>query len=109
VKLSTKLATTAGALVLAGSGALAAFATSPAVAHVPVVVRLSATTQASPSQTNPAPPPTSGGTAAETPGVEAPDTAGEATTEPANEPQVPGGGHADASRATADHQFDGVE
>jgi hypothetical protein len=47
------------------------------------------------------------GTAAET--AEAPDTAAEAAAE-ANEPALPGGGHADsATDANADHQFDGVE
>jgi hypothetical protein len=47
------------------------------------------------------------GTAAEA--AEAPDTAAEAADE-ANEPALPGGGHADsATDANADHQFDGVE
>jgi hypothetical protein len=47
------------------------------------------------------------GTAAET--AEAPDTAAEAAAE-ANEPALPGGGHADsATDANADHQFDGIE
>jgi|SRR5882672_8837004 len=41
--------------------------------------------------------------------AEAPDTAAEATAE-ANEPALPGGGHADsATDANADHQFEGIE
>ena len=47
------------------------------------------------------------GTAAEA--AEPTDTAAEAAAE-ANEPALPGGGHADsATDANADHQFDGVE
>lgn len=47
------------------------------------------------------------GTAAEA--AEPADTAAEAAAE-ANEPALPGGGHADsATDANADHQFDGVE
>jgi hypothetical protein len=47
------------------------------------------------------------GTAAEA--AEAPDSAAEAAAE-ANEPALPGGGHADSATDTnADHQFDGIE
>jgi hypothetical protein len=41
------------------------------------------------------------------PGTEAPEVAGAEKPE-ANEPALPGGGHADTG-STADHQFDGVE
>ncbi|MDP9073277.1 MAG: hypothetical protein M3N98_03710 [Actinomycetota bacterium] len=88
MKLATKLATAAGAVVLAGSGAWAALGSTPAAAHVPAVVKLS----------TPTPAPAGPDATAETPGTEAPD--------PANEPA---GGHADAPGTTVDHQFDGVE
>ncbi len=35
--------------------------------------------------------------------------AGAETAEPANEPNLPGGGHQDTNGAQADHQFEGVE
>jgi hypothetical protein len=112
MKLSTKLASAAGAVCLAGTGLVAAFSGGSAAATVPAVVHFASTSasQAAPSQVSPNPPPSS---STANPGAEAPDTGAEATTEPANEPanepQLPGGGHADAPGATADHQFEGVE
>ncbi|MDQ1391551.1 MAG: hypothetical protein QOF30_528 [Acidimicrobiaceae bacterium] len=110
MRLSTKLASAAGAVCLAGTGALAALSGGSAAATVPAVVHFASTSQAARSQVSPTPPPSS---STANPGAEAPDTGAEATTEPANEPanepQLPGGGHADAPGATADHQFEGVE
>lgn len=56
-----------------------------------------------PAQTQPSTEPS--GSAAE---AAEPATAAEAAAE-ANEPALPGGGHADAAGQNADHQFDGVE
>ncbi|MDQ1357563.1 MAG: hypothetical protein QOJ52_351 [Acidimicrobiaceae bacterium] len=111
MKLSTKLASAIGAICLAGTGALAALSGGSAAATVPAVVHFASASQAAPSQVSPTPPPS--GSTVDAAGAEALDTGADAVTEsanePANEPQLPGGGHADAPGATADHQFEGVE
>ncbi len=107
MKFSTKLASAAGAICLAGTGALAALSGGSAAATVPAVVHLASTSPVAPSQVSPTPAPS--GPTVDAPNAEAPDIGAEATTEPANESQLPGGGHADAPGATADHQFEGIE
>jgi hypothetical protein len=106
MKLFTKLASAAGAIGLAATGALALVGTTPAAAHVPAVVRLTST-PAAPGQASPTSKPAI--STVEATGTEALDTGAEAVTEPAGELQLPGGGHADPPGANVDHQFNGVE